>query len=121
MPAYPATLPAPVYDGYGLEPFDPVARSSIGTGRRAARERFATAPARVAVSWVFSEAEFAVFEAWFSRVALDGAAWFDIALADGKGMTTVSACFAAVWRFRATSGGYAVTATLAVRRFPLAA
>lgn len=121
MPAYPATLPPPTLPDYGLQPADPVARSSIEAGRRAARERFLVMPTRVPVRWIFTEAEFAVFEAWWRHVVLDGAAWFDIALANGQGITTVATQFAEDWRADALGGGdYSVAAVLHVRAMPTA-
>lgn len=121
MPTWPATLPRPSAPDYGLQPFDPVARSSIEAGKRAARERFLAAPTRVPVRWIFSEAEFAVFEAWWRHAALDGAAWFDIELANGQGINAVAAQFAEDWRADALGGGaYSVAAVLHARAMPTA-
>lgn len=122
MAAYPATLPAPTAEGYGIRPVDRVARSNIESGARAARARFTSAPARLPVRFVFTEPELAVFEAWLRHTALDGAAAFDIDLASGQGVNSVSALFADDPRTEAhPAGGYIVTATLFARALPAAA
>ena len=122
MAAYPATLPRPTFDGYALKPVDPVARSGFEAGRLQARSRVTRAPTQIPVRWVFTEAEFAVFESWFRHVALDGAARFDVELASGQGINSLSAQFADGWHAEALSGlSYGVGATLQVRAVPLPA
>lgn len=121
MPLYPATLPRPSVDGYGLSPFDPVVRSRFAAGRKQSRERQRTPPTAIAVRWIFTEAELAVFESWWHHVALDGAGAFDIELANGQGINSVTASFADDWRMEALeSGAYAVTANLHARVMPSA-
>lgn len=122
MPAWPATLPGPTAEGYGLRPVDRVARSAIGAGGAKARARFASAPAQIPVRFVFTEAELAVFEAWLRHTVYDGALWFDIDLGSGQGVNSVSALFADDPRTDAhPAGGYVVTATLFARALPAAA
>lgn len=122
MATWPTTLPRPTVDAYALTLGDPVARTAIGTGRRQARERFARPGTEIAVRWVFSEVELAVFEAWYRYIARDGAAWFDCELADGQGVVTWGAQFAEKWRLAAGAGlSYAVSAKLWVRARPVVA
>jgi hypothetical protein len=122
MASWPATLPSPTAEGYGIRPVERVARSAIGAGKSQARSRFASAPARIPVRFVFSEAELAVFEAWLRHTVYDGGAWFSIGLANGQGVGSVSALFADEPRTDAhPAGGYVVTATLFARSLPQAA
>lgn len=120
MATWPATLPAPSAFGYGYSLADPVARSPFDSGRLQARARSLAPPSRVPVTWVLTEAEMAVFEAWFRHEALDGAAWFSTPLANGQGVTNVDAQFAEDWQATATASGYSVSASLQVRALPLA-
>jgi len=122
MAAYPATLPPPTAEGYGIRPVDRVARSTIESGARRSRARFTSAPAKMAVRFVFTEAELAVFEAWLRHTVHDGALAFDIDLASGQGINSVSALLADDPRTEAHhAGGYIVTATLFARALPAAA
>lgn len=120
MATWPATLPAPMASGYRYALADPVTRTRIEGGLLRARARTAAPPSQVDVGYQFTEAELAVFESWFRHEALDGAAWFDTPLANGQGVTTVSAQFASDWRADTSGTGYLVSATLQVRALPLA-
>lgn len=121
MPSWPATLPAPVYDGYQLTPVDPVIRSDMEVGAARVRRRTAARNDQVAVSWLFTNAQMAVFRAWYDNAstgAAGGAAWFTgISLALGaSGLVSSEARFAGIWQASALPGlNWRVTARLEVR------
>ena len=118
MAAYPATLPNPARDGYGLEPQSGSARSDVETGAAAVRQRYTATPTQIVLRWVFTEAEFAVFEAWWRLVAQDGAAWIDMPIANGSGINSLSARFIGPYRAAMISLAYGVTARAEVRALP---
>lgn len=62
---YPAGLPLPLREGYGVEHIDAVMRTKMASGRQRARQRFTAAPSRVSVSWTMSSGEAQLFEAWY--------------------------------------------------------
>lgn len=121
MASYPATIPAPSLGGYGIDPVPGVMRSDAPGGLRRQRQRVANPGSRVTVRWVFTEAEFAVFEAWFAHTLNHGAAWFSTSLRNGQGASTVTARFDGVWDAAATGVAWVVSAVLRVRVLPVAA
>lgn len=125
---FPAILPAPLRDGYGFGPLPRVRRTRFDQGNLRARRHSADAPWRIDVSWRLTAAELAIFDDWFANDIAYGADEFFIDLANGLGMGTVTARFAAspetsrhsaaVWDVRAalrvTSLPVLDTASLAV-------
>lgn len=123
MAAWPATIPAPAFDGYGISPVDGVLRSDQPSGLRSARQRSVSRQSLINVRWVFTEAEFAVFEAWHHHTVLDGAAWFSVSLRNGQGASTHTARFNGPWEATplAGTGTWAVSGTLRVQSRPVSA
>lgn len=121
MAAFPSTLPPPVYDGYSLTPVDPVLRSNMESG--APRSRLLTRARNdiVAVQWMFTQAQMAIFRTWFdadiATGAAGGAAWFSINLTTGGG--EIAACdarLAGMWQASLLPGNrWAVSARLEIR------
>ena len=50
-------------------------------------------PTRITVRWLFSEFEFALFEAWYKYHADEGGQWFEITLLGGLGLLPHEARF----------------------------
>ena len=118
--AYPAPLPRPTIEGYGLEPIDPVSRTQFEAGNSRSRRRFQSAPTIIPVRWVFTPAEMAVFESWHKYGVSDGAAAFDVELANGLGISTYNATFEEMWKAAGRSGlNFIVTARLRVAARPV--
>ena len=115
---YPGTLPNPTRQGYGLEPQSGVERTGMEAGNARARQRFTRTPTHIPLRWVFTEAEFAVFEAWWKQVALEGAAWQDMPVANGGGITSVSARFIGPYKASMLGLGYEVAARVEVQALP---
>lgn len=95
---WPDVLPAPTFTDYALEPQDPIVRTSMEQGAARQRLRFTNVPTDEPVRWRFSAWQFAIFEAWIKHYAAFGAAWFEIDLLGGLGLTTHEA------RFKGTGG-----------------
>lgn len=120
MATWPANLPAPLRRGYEINPEDPILRTQMDAGPDRVRRRYTAIPSRIPVSWRFTEAQLALFEAWHKLEALDGAAWFTISLANGLGFQVVEAQFAKPPK-KALLGGtnWEVSAELEVRELPV--
>lgn len=117
---FPATLPAPLRDGYGIEPQDRVARQRFEAGNRRSRRLFDSAPFLVSVAWRFTAAQFAAFEDWYANDIAHGADEFQIALANGLGMNTVTAAFEGMYDVTASAGlQWRVRASLRVTSLPM--
>ena len=119
MPTWPTTLPPPNVSGYGVNPIDPAVRTDMETGAARSRRRTAARNDQVAATWIFTDAQMAIFRAWFDDPAnaAGGAAWFTVNLALGtSGRVSVSARFVGVWQSTALDGlHWSVTAKLEIR------
>jgi len=92
MALWPTTLPAPTAEGYQLENHDQTVRSDMEVGTARQRRISAASNDKLAVSWLFTDAQFAIFRAWFNDASTGiagGASWFNgLDLALGGGITT---------------------------------
>lgn len=93
MATFPSTLPVPLRDGHESTAEDPVLHTDMQAGAPRTRRQFTAIPDNTVLSWVFTLAEMALFEAWHKYESLDGSAWFAIDLPNGLGMQTVDAKF----------------------------
>lgn len=93
MAVFPPTLPAPLIAGHEINPIDPILRTQMDAGVGRTRRQFTAVPDKTLLSWIFTEAELALFEAWHKFTALDGTAWFNINLPDGMGIVSREAQF----------------------------
>lgn len=96
MATWPATLPAPSISGYGVDPVDQTVRTGMEVGTQRVRRRSFAQVDTVPVQWTMSDAQMAIFRAWFddSSEADGGAGWFSVSLLLGNGgFQTVEAKF----------------------------
>lgn len=119
MAAWPSTLPPPLASGYGINPVDPTIRTDMEVGAARVRRRTAARNDKVSVSWVMTDAQFAIFRVWYDDAAeaAGGAAWFSASLAVGTGgIVPLEARFSGAWK-SAHLGAlrWSVTAELEVR------
>jgi len=56
------------------------------SGRTRQRRKYTSVPTEAGVSWVFSDAESQLFEAWFRDAITDGAAWFNMRMRTPMGV-----------------------------------
>lgn len=126
--SWPARLPLPTFEGYGIEPQDAVTRTDMESGAARQRRRFTSVPTRIPVRWRLSATEFGLFEAWFHWMAEDAGGWFSISLLGGIGMVAHEARFvggASPYKAQPRRGGrddgvtWIVTAVLEVRQRPM--
>lgn len=91
--SWPATLPLPTVQGYGIRPGEAILRTEMEAGPARQRKRFTQVPTRIAVRWVMRREQFALFEAWYRWHAKEGGEWFEIDLLGGVGLTGHDARF----------------------------
>ncbi|MFT7337637.1 MAG: hypothetical protein ACI92B_000959 [Marinobacter maritimus] len=77
---YPAELPTPARAGYALQHTSPFMRTEMATGRARQRRTFTSVPSMVQLSWLLTNQQAQLFEAWFAHGITDGADWFNITL-----------------------------------------
>jgi hypothetical protein len=117
--SWPPTLPLPTVDGYGVQPGDAILRTDMEAGLARQRRRFTSVPSIIAVRWLMTRNQFAVFEAWYKLYAKEGAAFFDIDLLGGVGITTHNARFTQQFDARLLNGRlWTVTSQLEIRERP---
>lgn len=88
---YPVGLPYPLRDGYGLDKVNKIRTTAMDAGRAIQRWEFDDAPAFPSVSWILTEVQSRLFNAWVNQVAKAG--WFSIPLISDMGFETVTARF----------------------------
>ena len=120
MATWPTTLPAVSLSGYSIEPVDQSVRTDMEVGSARARRRTAARLDIVSVSWLFTDAQMAIFRAWFedgATGAAGGAGWFTIGLPMGDGgVVSSDARFVGVPKPSLLSGkNWRVSASLEVR------
>ena len=98
MATWPTSFPLPQTPGYALEPQQAFLRTQMDAGPARQRRRFSTTPTRVPVSFKMSLVQFETFEAWYKFEINDGAGWFTITLANGKGLTSCEARFPEMYK-----------------------
>ncbi len=119
MPTFPAYLPAPQIDGYGLQPRDAIARSAIEGGIPSLRRRFTARPImQVNATWRLSLADFGNYANWANAYGHD---WFDIDLAGPLGIDTCQARFIGAWSAAplVSTARWEVSAQIEVRRLDI--
>ena len=97
MIQYPAELPLPLQEGYGLSTVDPMQATQMVTGRTRYRVRHSYVPNEVRFNFNFSEAEAGFFEAWYARTLNDGLEWFEMPLQLPAGFTTYQVHFIGIY------------------------
>ena len=93
MATWPTTLPAPLASGYRIAPVDAALRTEMEVGASRTRRRTHARNDRVTLGWLFTDAQLAIFRAWFDNDATGaagGAAWFTVTLLLGTGGTTAA-------------------------------
>lgn len=94
---YPAELPFPLRQDYGLQTTSPLQRTQMDSGRFRSRRRFSSVPTTFTVSWIMNDFQAQVFESWFRDTIMDGAAWFEVSLKTPLGLQPVEARFAEMY------------------------
>jgi len=98
MIQYPAELPLPLQEGYGLSTVDPMRATQMATGRTRYRIRHRYVPTEVKVNFNFSEEEAAQFEGWYVWAINNGFDWFEMPLQTPIGFKTYIAHFKGIYQ-----------------------
>lgn len=118
--AWPAELPEPLSDGYGLQPDAAFIRTDMDSGPARQRRRFsAQPPTRVPAAWLMSEYQLAVFEGWYESTIAAGADWFTVPSRNGLALQQLEARFATPWQAAFRVPSWQVSATLELRTRPV--
>ena len=120
MIRFPATLPMPLAEPYAVKPADGVVRTDMEQGPARQRREFTQVPTKIPVKWRFTDAQFAVFDAWVQWKGKAGAEWFVIPLRSGLGVIDHVARFTKQYEAPLHSGLYwLVSMELEVRDRPV--
>jgi hypothetical protein len=78
IPVYPEGLPLPLRENYGFTPVNNIRRTQMDSGRARQRIEFRNVPTLAQLSWMLTDVQARLFEAWAAQVA--GAGWFTMTL-----------------------------------------
>jgi hypothetical protein len=118
--SWPATLPPPTVQGYGIRPGEAILRTEMEAGPARQRKRFTQVPSRIAVRWLMKREQFALFEAWYRWRAKEGGAWFEVELLGGLGLQVHEARFTRQFDAKLIGGLlWEVTSELEIRERPV--
>lgn len=105
MATFPATLPAPLLNGYQANPQDQVVRTQMEVGTARARLRSTAKIDKVTVQWLFTDDQMAAFRSWWYGDGASGTSWFAISLPVGQtGLTSVTARFLGPYQAQGGAG-----------------
>jgi hypothetical protein len=117
---WPATLPLPSVEGYGVNPGEAILRTEMEAGPARQRRRFTQVPSRITARWLFRREQFALFEAWYRWQAKEGGEWFLIDLLGGLGLVSHEARFTRQFESRLKNAVlWEVTSELEIRERPV--
>ena len=118
--SWPAALPPPTIEGYGVHPGEAIQRTEMEAGPARQRRRYTQVPSRVPVRWTMRGNQFAMFESWYRWHAKEGGEWFTIELLGGIGLSMHEARFTRPFKaipFRGVK--WEVTSELEIRERPV--
>ena len=119
---WPAAVPLPSFPGYSIKPRPNVDSTDVEIGQARVRRRSTTTTDDFAFQIEMTRAQFAIFEAWFKHRAMEGAAWFNVDLLAGLGLSSCETRFKprAELSYAARNGErWVVTGTFEVRNRPM--
>lgn len=97
MIQYPAQLPPPLQEGYGLNTVDPMLATPMVTGRRRYRVVHDYVPTEIQANFNFDQDQAAFFEAWYARTLNNGFEWFECPLITPVGFKLYEAHFQRIY------------------------
>lgn len=116
-------LPLPLREGYTFQAVSPMQRSEMQSGRARQRRRFTSVPTMAAVSWILSDVQSQLLEAWFEDALKSGSEWFNCPLKTPEGIQDYVARFTDIYRGPVLVGVslWRFTAELELRERPILA
>ena len=103
MPTFPATLPAPLVNGFAYIPTDAVVRTQMDSGPARQRRRFTQFPTVFQATWRLTQAQLLAFEQFHHTSLSDGQAWFTLSLYTGAGITASTVRFTKPYQVKLVS------------------
>lgn len=94
---FPEGLPLPLRNGYDTNHVSPLMRTEMQTGRARQRRRYTSVPTMASVSWIMTEQQAQLFEAFFRWTLVDGTEWFNVTLCTPLGLKPYEARFAEMY------------------------
>lgn len=91
IPVYPAGLPLPLRDGYGMDSVNQILSTSMESGRSRQRLAFANVPSLITLRWNLTSPEAALLQAWVVQTV--GAGWCYIPLVTPLGFDSLKLRF----------------------------
>ncbi|MCG8709274.1 hypothetical protein JHU04_002515 [Brenneria sp. 4F2] len=106
-------LPMPLRTGLGFKPVSPILRTEMTSGRARQRRRYKSTPTQAEITWVMTDSQSQLFEAWFSEIIIDGSSWFYMQIRTPMGVQSYKCRFTDIyegptlfaigrWQFSAT-------------------
>lgn len=90
-------LPLPLREGYGFQAVSPIQRTEMVSGRARQRRKFTSVPTETPVSWLLSDVQAQLFEAWFEDVLKSGTEYFMCPLKTPEGIRDYVARFTDIY------------------------
>ena len=116
MALFPATLPAPLIDGYSGTQDQAFIRTDMEAGSQRQRQRFSAANTQMSISWLFTAAQMATFKTFFDTTINRGSDWFTYTLDLGAGDISYDARFTQPYQFSYVEGdNWRVSGNIEVR------
>jgi len=91
--SWPASLPLPSMQGYGIDDDPKMIRTEMDAGSARQRRTSTQASGELTAQWSFTLFQFAIFEGWLRHRANYGATWFNIPYLGGLGLVECEARF----------------------------
>jgi hypothetical protein len=88
--AWPETLPKALANGYGIQSGDCAIRTDMESGAARVRRRSTSAPDKVSLKFLMTDAQMVIFRAFYTSDFKDGAAWVSVPIMDGRTAGVVS-------------------------------
>lgn len=95
---FPEYLPMPLREGYQLNHVSPFARTDMANGRARQRRMFTSVPSMVPVSFLLTDSQAQIFEAWYEYEINDGADWFNCKLDSPAGQKEYECRFTKIYQ-----------------------
>lgn len=98
-------LPCPLKENFGLKATSPLKSTAMVTGRRRQRRAYTSVPTQTPVSWIFTDGQAQLFEAWYRDIITDGADWFNMPLLTPLGAQDYVCRFVDIYEGPTPEGG----------------
>lgn len=118
---YPSALPAAQKADRAYQMVDPLVSTASDNGQTRWDRRFTDVPYSTPVSWIFNDAECALFRTWYVNAIRNGADWFEMPLASDDGRQVRECHFVQAYAGPERLGydRWRIAANLVLRRLPV--